>query len=133
LRKHTVEFDDVMNKQRTVIYADRRHILDGEDLRSRIIGMLTAEIESLVAQHLGADPDEWDLAPLMRPLRTINPLLPHGIEEVVDLAREEIIAELIANSNQPTKSAKKPSVWKTCVMSNDACCLELSTAIGSNT
>ena len=97
LRKHTVEFDDVMNKQRTVIYADRRHILDGEDVRSRIIGMLIAEVEALVAQHLGTDPDEWDLAPLMRPLRTINPLLPQGIEEeLVDLAREEIIAELIA-------------------------------------
>ena len=50
-----------------------------------------------MAQHLGTDPDEWDLAPLKRPLRTINPLLPPGIEEeLVDLARDEIIAELIA-------------------------------------
>lgn len=97
LRKHTVEFDDVMNKQRTIIYADRRHILEGEELRDRILAMMTAENESLIRQHLGDDPDEWDLAPLMRPIRVINPLLPKDIEEeLIDLAREEITDELNA-------------------------------------
>ncbi|MEY2845188.1 MAG: hypothetical protein RL076_734 [Chloroflexota bacterium] len=97
LRKHTVEFDNVMNKQRTVIYADRRQILAGEELRERIISMMSDEIESLVTQHLGDDPDEWDLAPLMRPLRVINPLLPKDIEEeLIDLSRDEILEELIA-------------------------------------
>ncbi len=95
VRKHTVEFDDVMNQQRTIIYGDRRAILDGENLRERILSMLCDEVDSLVAQHLGDDPDEWDLAPLMRPLRTINPLLPAGIEEeLIDLSRDEIIEEL---------------------------------------
>ena len=95
VRKHTVEFDDVMNQQRTIIYGDRRAILDGENLRERVLSMLCDEVDSLVAQHLGDDPDEWDLAPLMRPLRTVNPLLPAGIEEeLIDLSRDEIIEEL---------------------------------------
>ncbi len=95
VRKHTVEFDDVMNQQRKIIYGDRRAILDGENLRDRVLSMLSDEVDSLVAQHLGDDPDEWDLAPLMRPLRTVNPLLPAGIEEeLIDLSRDEIIAEL---------------------------------------
>jgi preprotein translocase subunit SecA len=95
VRKHTVEFDDVMNQQRSIIYGDRRAILDGENLRERVLTMLRDEVDSLVAQHLGDDPDEWDLAPLMRPLRTVNPLLPAGIEEeLIDLSRDEIIEEL---------------------------------------
>jgi preprotein translocase subunit SecA len=95
VRKHTVEFDDVMNQQRSIIYGDRRAILDGENLRERVLTMLRDEVDSLVAQHLGDDPDEWDLAPLMRPLRTVNPLLPTGIEEeLIDLSRDEIIEEL---------------------------------------
>lgn len=97
VRKHTVEFDDVMNKQRTVIYADRRTILDGEELKPRVLAMLQAEIDNLLDEHLGEDPEEWDLAPLMRPLRTINPLLPEGIEEdLIDLSRDEIRDELHA-------------------------------------
>ncbi|MFM2309227.1 MAG: hypothetical protein RLY87_1348 [Chloroflexota bacterium] len=95
VRKHTVEFDDVMNQQRSIIYGDRRAILDGENLRERMLTMLRDEVDALVAQHLGDDPDEWDLAPLMRPLRTVNPLLPAGIEEeLIDLSRDEIIEEL---------------------------------------
>ena len=48
IRKHTVEFDDVMNKQRTVIYADRKAILDGQSMRERVLDMISAEIGSLV-------------------------------------------------------------------------------------
>ena len=44
IRKHTVEFDDVMNKQRTIIYADRRAILEGQDMRERILQLIGEEI-----------------------------------------------------------------------------------------
>jgi len=97
IRKHTVEFDDVMNKQRTVIYADRRRILDGESLRERVLAMVSSEIDALLNEHLSDDPADWDLAPLMRPLRTINPKLPEGIEEeLIELSRLEIREELLA-------------------------------------
>jgi preprotein translocase subunit SecA len=108
VRKHTVEFDDVMNQQRKIIYADRRAILDGENLRERMLTMLSGEVESLVEQHLGDDPDEWDLAPLMRPLRMVNPLLPADIEnELIDLSRQEIIDELHAQLENAYETREK--------------------------
>ncbi len=101
IRKHTVEFDDVMNKQRTIIYADRRRILEGENLRDRVLDMIGSEIDALMNEHLDEDPVDWDFAPLMRPLRIINPLLPEGIEqELVHLSREEVRDELMAQVEQ---------------------------------
>jgi preprotein translocase subunit SecA len=77
IRKHTVEFDDVMNKQRTIIYADRRAILDGQDMRERILEMIGEEVGLLVDQHLPEDlEEEWDLDALLRAVRTIDPMLP---------------------------------------------------------
>jgi preprotein translocase subunit SecA len=61
LRKHVVQYDDVMNKQREVIYADRRRIIAGEVLRDRILDMIAEEFETIVAAHWpeerGAEPD----------------------------------------------------------------------------
>jgi preprotein translocase subunit SecA len=77
IRKHTVEFDDVMNKQRTIIYADRRKILEGEDMRERVLEMIGEEIGALIDQNLPEDEsEEWDLDALLRAVRTIDPLLP---------------------------------------------------------
>jgi preprotein translocase subunit SecA len=53
-RKHLVEYDDVINKHREVIYAERRKILSGADLKANIISMVQDEIHSLVARHLSA-------------------------------------------------------------------------------
>ncbi|NTU81129.1 MAG: preprotein translocase subunit SecA [Chloroflexales bacterium] len=76
IRKHTVEFDDVMNKQRQVIYQDRREILDGKDVREQILQMVGEEIAALIDEHMpDGDPDAWDLGELMRQYRQINPSL----------------------------------------------------------
>jgi preprotein translocase subunit SecA len=101
IRKHTVQFDDVMNKQRTVIYADRRAILEGQDMRERILEMIGEEIGSLVDQHLPEDEDmDWDVEALLRAIRTIDPILPAEItaeslegksrDEVEDLLLEQV-------------------------------------------
>jgi preprotein translocase subunit SecA len=93
IRKHTVEFDDVMNKQRTVIYADRRAILDGKNMRDQVLEMIGKEIGLLVAQHLPENEDaEWDTDALLRAVRTIDPLLPVEIsaEELEQMDRQEI-------------------------------------------
>jgi preprotein translocase subunit SecA len=52
IRKHLVEYDDVVNKHREVIYAERKKILSGADLKSNILSMVRDEIQSLVAKHL---------------------------------------------------------------------------------
>ncbi|MBK9715402.1 MAG: preprotein translocase subunit SecA [Kouleothrix sp.] len=93
IRKHTVEFDDVMNKQRTIIYADRRAILEGQDMRERILQMVGEEIGALVDQHLPEEEgQEWDADALLRAVRTIDPLLPADItaESIEGMPRQEV-------------------------------------------
>jgi preprotein translocase subunit SecA len=62
IRKHLIEYDDVMNKQREVIYTQRREILAGEDLRSSFIEMMDETVEDLVAAYaIDKVPSrEWD-------------------------------------------------------------------------
>jgi preprotein translocase subunit SecA len=100
IRKHTVEFDDVMNKQRTIIYADRRAILEGQDIRDRILEMIDDEIATLAERFLppssGAEEPEWDFEGLLRAYRVINPIVAVEIEELETLSRDEIIETLRA-------------------------------------
>jgi preprotein translocase subunit SecA len=74
IRKHVVEYDDVMNKQREVIYADRRKVLEQENLRPMIEEWIEQELENLVANHLaGEQTDLWDYDALFNGLRTMIP------------------------------------------------------------
>jgi len=61
IRKHLLEYDDVMNKQRTVIYTQRAHALRGENLRDEILQMIDSYIQGKVALYCsGQHPEEWD-------------------------------------------------------------------------
>jgi preprotein translocase subunit SecA len=96
LRKHTVDFDDVMNQQRTVIYVDRREILYGKNMREQVLDMIHAEIEAQVDLQLGGGEDgesEADFAALLRAMRTIDPRLPAEItpETLAAMERDELI------------------------------------------
>ncbi len=57
-RKSVLEFDDVMNQQRNIIYGERRKVLDGENLRPQIMGMLSEFVQSTVTDGLGGTPAE---------------------------------------------------------------------------
>ncbi len=62
IRKHLLEYDDVMNKQREVIYAQRRQILAGENLAEDLLEMAAELLEDLVQEYTGnLPPQEWDL------------------------------------------------------------------------
>src|SRR5829696_781828 len=54
LRRHVVQYDDVMNRHREVIYADRKEIVAGEDMSPKIADMIAAEIDSIVERHVSA-------------------------------------------------------------------------------
>jgi preprotein translocase subunit SecA len=72
IRKHVVEYDDVMNTQRDVIYKDRRQILEGADLKPRILEMIREEITEIFNTHLPSrDAEEWDLEGLLAELNSI--------------------------------------------------------------
>ncbi|GMT42530.1 MAG: protein translocase subunit SecA [bacterium] len=81
IRKHLLEYDDIMNKQREVLYSQRRTILEGQDLRSEVLNISKDIAEDMVyeAAPEKAHPDEWDMESLK------SRLSPHfGIDLIVD-------------------------------------------------
>jgi preprotein translocase subunit SecA len=76
IRKHLLEYDDVVNKQREIIYDQRRRVLSEENLKPVIRDMIQEEVAGLVAAHTAGDPEDWDLEGLRSSLRTIMPLPP---------------------------------------------------------
>ena len=81
IRKNLLEYDQVMNEQREIIYAERRRVLNGESMRDAIYKMLTDTVENTVDTLIGddQDPEEWDLKGLNEillpaiPLKLITP------------------------------------------------------------
>ncbi len=102
IRKHLVEYDDVVNKHREVIYAERKKILGGADLKANILSMVGDEIRGLVAKHLsgphltsplkgeegGGELEKSSLSGLLEDVSTIFPLPPQlrsdGLSELSD-------------------------------------------------
>lgn len=75
VRKSLVEYDDVVNQQRELIYADRRKVLSGADLKSNILDMVGEEIRADVGSHTGSGPDdEMDVEGLLTEVNTIFPI-----------------------------------------------------------
>ncbi len=73
-RKDVLKYDDVMDKQRKVIYQRRRQIIDGEDLKEETIELLGSTLTSVVAQSCPSDyPEEWDLPGLVTELAQYYP------------------------------------------------------------
>ena len=76
MRKHVVEYDDVINRQRETIYRERDRILRSENLGPTIEAMVDDEVATLVADHTAGDhPDEWNLDGLRAQLATMVPSL----------------------------------------------------------
>ena len=75
IRKNLLEYDQVMNEQREVIYAERRRVLDGESMRDSIYKMISDIVENAVDTFIGDDqePEEWDLTGLNE---TLVPVIP---------------------------------------------------------
>lgn len=76
MRKHIVEYDDVINKHREVIYGERLKIISGTDLKSNILSLVGDEIRSSVAAHLSDDENEQAIENLLADVTTVFPLPP---------------------------------------------------------
>lgn len=75
IRKHVLEYDDVVNKQREIIYDQRRQILTKPTLRPTIEGMIEAELETTIKSLTSSpDPSQWDLPALHQAVGSIMPL-----------------------------------------------------------
>ncbi len=83
IRKRLLDYDQVMNEQREVIYAERRRVLDGESMRDVIYKMITDTVENSVDAAISDDqsPEEWDVVSLNDMIGPIIPLKPIEIPE----------------------------------------------------
>ncbi len=92
IRKNLLEYDQVMNEQREIIYAERRRELGGESMRDVIYKMITDRVENTVDTCISADQgsEEWDLNELNQLLIPIIPLKPVTPEDVKNIQANEL-------------------------------------------
>jgi preprotein translocase subunit SecA len=99
IRKDLLKYDDVMNRQRVVVYGERREVLEGADLKDQIRGMLDEVVAGYVAGATAEGfPEEWDLDQLWRAFRQLYPggISIEGMIEEAGGDRSHLSADLIA-------------------------------------
>ena len=85
IRKNVLKYDDVLNRQREAIYTDRRHILEGDDLKDRVQTFIGQVVTEIVETHTSSGhSDEWDYDQLWTELKTLYP---------ITLTVDEVISE----------------------------------------
>ncbi len=100
IRKHVLQYDDVMNKQREVIYGQRRQVLNGENLRDSFIKMIETTVDGLVSAYCGESPhpDMWDWESLRAQagnLFMLNDGLVLTREEMEDYTKDDLRKTLL--------------------------------------
>ncbi len=100
-RKHLVEYDDVMNRQRAIIYEDRRKVLMGESQRDRILDLTEQRLGQIIDEYTQGDELEWDLPKLLRNVGLILQATaldlsrkPENDEEMEELVLEALEAQM---------------------------------------
>ncbi|OPY58068.1 MAG: preprotein translocase subunit SecA [Pelotomaculum sp. PtaU1.Bin035] len=99
IRKHVLQYDDVMNQQRELIYKQRRQVLTGGDLKANIIEMINASVERAVTSYApeGVHPEEWDLKGLLEYSEQLflpgHKLAPEDLEDMGRMELHSYLAE----------------------------------------
>ncbi len=96
-RKHVLNYDDVMNRQRELIYRERRRILEGIDLKQTVLSYIRDNIQDAVTVYTPADlhPSEWELEELFKELDEYFMLYPVlTVEDLRGKSRDEMIVML---------------------------------------
>ena len=108
-RKHLLEYDDVMNRQRVAIYGLRRRILEGQDQRDYVLDLAERAAEDLLDTHMptDGDPDDWDLSAFAEAIRGQYGFIPEPEAGIAfaELGRDEA-KELLARA-VPARYADK--------------------------
>jgi preprotein translocase subunit SecA len=105
IRKHLLEFDDVANNQRKVIYTQRDDLLEGEDVSATVADIREDVVQSLVLAHVPADSidEQWDIAGIDRELESEFGLslgLEHWIEQQTEVDSERILKHVLEAVNE---------------------------------
>ena len=111
MRKHLVDYDDVINRQREIIYGERSKILGGADLKANILSMVKEEIKSIVASHTTVEPGmEWDVKGLLADVSTIFPLPPQVNAGTLAELKPEQIEERLAGQAESLYEEREKQV-----------------------
>ena len=96
IRKNLLDFDQVMNDQREIIYAERLRVLNGESMRDVIYKMINDMVENTVNTVLGeeSDPERWDLKELNNLLLPVIPLEPVTLKRIEKTKKSSVIQQL---------------------------------------
>lgn len=110
IRKYVLEYDDVMNQQRKVVYEQRRRILEGENMKDQVLRMVDTIIEKGMQTYADPKlyPEEWDFAGLLKYSEKYF-LAPDEIklEEIEDMSREEVEDKLKTIAHETYESREK--------------------------
>jgi preprotein translocase subunit SecA len=113
MRKNVLKYDDVLNKQRTVIYDQRRRVLEGEDLSDEVGLWIDEVIERTVDQYTGEFSEEWDLDALCKAMVDVyasdEPITPDELREEVGLDRNALVEEFQEDARE-TYTEKEKSI-----------------------
>ena len=95
-RKNVLQYDQVMNEQREVIYGERKRVLDGESMRDVVYKMITDIVEGAVDTVIGDDgnPEQWDLNELNNLLLPIIPLEPVSLSRIDNKKKNALTQQL---------------------------------------
>ena len=97
IRKNLLEYDQVMNEQREIIYAERRRVLDGESMRDTIYSMITEYVENMTDRFASTevDPEEWDIKGFEINLHGVIPQMELPSEEECRQMRQKELKHLL--------------------------------------
>ena len=109
IRKNLLEYDQVMNEQREIIYEERRRVLDGESMRDSIYHMITEYVEDLVDRYAPADQssEEWDIAGMDVMLHETIPMIPAVTLDDVNKKEQKELKHLLKERAVKAYEAKE--------------------------
>ena len=113
-RKNILKYDDVMSRQRTVIYQERRRVLEGADLHEQVRGFLDDTVEGYVTGATEGFPEEWDLDKLFTALKTLYPVSVTKADVEITVRTERqvsavVIGEGLRDDACPTQAQIEPA------------------------
>jgi len=117
IRKQLLEYDDVANDQRRVLYGQRNEVLESEDIREQVESLREGALTDVVRDYVpeGSVEEQWDLAPLQKVLEAdwqLNVPVVNTVESASEFGEEDIV-ELVVNAGQEAYEGKLAAVGET--------------------
>ena len=109
IRKNLLEYDQVMNEQRELIYAQRRRVLEGENMKDQILSMIADKVSESVNMCCTDEvaTEDWDLTELNRVIRQIIPLQPITSETLEGIKNTKQLIEKLTDEANALYAAKE--------------------------